>query len=220
VEEILIAPSVLSANFSRMNEMIDKIISSKADWVHFDIMDGSFVPQITFGHKMVSDLRPLTDLTFDVHLMVKHPETFISDFAASGSDIITIHAEATVHLHRVLIYIKNKGKKCGISIVPSTPVNQIRELLSILDLVLVMTVNPGFGGQEMIRSCLHKVEELKEIKKEMGYSYLIEVDGGINEKTCKDVVRAGSEVLVTGSSFLKAPDPAEYIRFLKGCNHV
>jgi ribulose-phosphate 3-epimerase len=214
--QVLIAPSILSANFSQIKDGIKTIEQAKADWVHVDVMDGSFVPDITFGHKMVKDIRPLTGLPLDVHLMVNHPETFIESFAKAGADYITIHAEATIHLHRVLSHIKECGVKAGISLVPSTPLDAIKELYSLVDLVLIMTVNPGFGGQSLILDCLNKIRDLKEIKNKKGYNFYIEIDGGINTDTYHAAVEAGSEVLVTGSAFFNAPQPENYIKTLKG----
>ncbi len=215
MSKIITAPSLLSSNFGNMKKGIESIERSGADWVHLDVMDGSFVPVITFGHKMVSDLRPLTDLPFDVHLMVNHPETFIESFATAGADYITIHQEASIHLNRIIERIRENGKKPGISIVPSTPLSHVTEILPFVDLVLIMTVNPGFGGQSMIDNCLLKVTQLKEIKVRKGYNFLIEIDGGVNKDTFKKAIEAGSEVLVTGSAFFKSEDPAKYVNMLK-----
>jgi len=215
MSKIITAPSLLSSNFGNMKKGIESIERSGADWVHLDVMDGSFVPVITFGHKMVSDLRHLTDLPFDVHLMVNHPETFIDSFSKAGADYITIHQEASIHLNRIIERIRENGKKPGISIVPSTPLGHITEILPFVDLVLIMTVNPGFGGQSMIDNCLLKVTQLKEIKVRKGYNFLIEIDGGVNKDTFKKAIEAGSEVLVTGSAFFKSEDPAKYVNMLK-----
>lgn len=211
---IQIAPSMLSADFSNPALALEEINRSGASFVHLDVMDGSFVPEITFGSKFVKDLRPFSDLPFDVHLMVNHPQTQIDAFVNAGSDYITIHQESSVHLHRVLQYIKSKGVKCGISIVPSTPVCMIKPLLNMVDLVLVMTVNPGYGGQVLIQECLEKVIELKEIRDEEDYSYLISVDGGVNFDTIQDVASAGADIAVTGSAFFKAEDKEEFIEKL------
>jgi ribulose-phosphate 3-epimerase len=212
----LVAPSILSADFAAVERGIRKIEESAGDWVHLDVMDGSFVPQITFGAKMVADLRPLTRLPFDVHLMVNHPETHVEAFAQAGAERVTVHCEASVHLHRLLQHMASLGLRPGVSIVPSTPVVQVEEVLPFLDLVLVMTVNPGFGGQELIPQTLEKVRALRRIRAGRGLSFLIEVDGGINEHTASTAVSAGADVLVTGSSFFHSDAPARYIEALKG----
>jgi ribulose-phosphate 3-epimerase len=215
-KSVLIAPSLLSADFSNMRSALNLIEQANGDWVHFDVMDGNFVPNITFGTKMIADLRPHSKLPFDVHLMVRRPERHVKHFVMAGADHITIHIEAAIHIHRLLIYLKDKKVKAGITIVPSTPVSRLSEVLHMVDIVLVMTVNPGFGGQIMIDECLKKVSQLKEIKKKMGYNFYIEVDGGINGSTYKRVLNAGGEVLVMGSSFFGAQDPLKEIVRIKG----
>lgn len=205
MKKILIAPSVLAADFSRIKEALDLIKNNGGDWVHLDIMDGHFVPNMTFGPKMVSDLRPCSSLIFDVHMMIENPEFFIEDFAKAGADYITFHAEAAVHMHRLITQIKDLGKKAGISIVPSTPVNILEEVLEDLDLVLIMTVNPGFGGQKLITKCLDKIKVLDTIRKEKNYKYLISVDGGINDKNAGTAAEMGADVLDIGSAFFKDP---------------
>jgi ribulose-phosphate 3-epimerase len=211
----IIAPSLLSADFSDMEQALKLIEKSGGDWVHFDVMDGSFVPDITFGHKMVNDMRKRSSLPFDVHLMVYHPETQVEKFAHAGADCITIHAEATIHVHSVIMQIKELGKRAGISIVPSTHLGRIKELLPFVDLVLIMTVNPGYGGQKLIPQTLEKVVALKELKGKMGYNFIIEMDGGVNRETCTTVIKAGPEAIVTGSAFFDDKDPAAYIRLFK-----
>jgi ribulose-phosphate 3-epimerase len=213
---IIIAPSILSADFSHFAGAVAEISGSGADWVHLDIMDGHFVPNLTFGPKLVEDLRPRSSLPFDAHLMVREPEYMIEDFARAGADYITFHAEAAVHSHRILAAIRDLGKKAGISIVPSTPVSYIEELLLFTDLVLIMTVNPGFGGQTLIPSCLEKVKKLAEIRKERNLSFLISVDGGINEQTAGLAREAGADVLVAGSAFFKEPGKEPLVRRLRG----
>ncbi len=197
----LLAPSILSADFSNLAASIKKIEANGGDVVHIDVMDGHFVPNLTLGPPVVAALRPLTKLPFDVHLMVTNPESYIDPFLEAGADCITFHPEACVHSHRLVSRIKAAGKKAGISIVPSTPVSAITELLPIVDLILVMTVNPGFGGQELIQSCLEKVRALKKSKQDSNFSYIVSVDGGVNRKTLAEVVDAGTDVVVSGSAF-------------------
>jgi len=212
---VLVAPSLLSADFGCLADAVRKIEQGGGDWVHLDIMDGSFVPPISFGAQMVASLRKITRLPFDVHLMVNHPQTMVEDFAAAGADYLTIHYESTVHVHRVLSEIRKRGLKPGISIVPSTPVQLLTELLPVVDLVLVMSVDPGFGGQTLIEQTLEKVAYLSSRKRKNGLSYLIEVDGGINRETCRKVLQAGAEVLVAGSAVFNAVDPAREIGKLR-----
>ncbi|MFZ5367397.1 MAG: ribulose-phosphate 3-epimerase [Spirochaetota bacterium] len=212
----LIAPSILSADFSRMGEAVSEIQNAEADWVHIDVMDGIFVPNLTFGPKMVGDLRPYTDLPFDVHLMIEKPDQLIPAFAEAGADYITFHLEAVVHAHRTVQLIRSLGKKPGVSIVPSTPVSLLTELLPFIDQVLIMTVNPGFGGQNLIETCLDKIRSLAAIRKELNLNFLIAADGGINVQTSSKVRNAGTDVLIAGSAFFSAADKKQFVKVLKG----
>jgi ribulose-phosphate 3-epimerase len=203
MKKSLLAPSLLSADFSDLGKAVRQIEQNGGSVVHIDVMDGRFVPQITYGQPVVKSIRPLTSLPFDVHLMVEHPEDQVDSFAAAGADWITFHLESTVHVHRLLCHIRELGKKAGIAVVPSTPVSALQEILPFADLVLVMTVNPGFGGQKLIPQCVDKIAELARIRNERGLSYMISVDGGVNNDTLQSVRNAGADVIVSGSSFFK-----------------
>lgn len=196
-----LAPSLLSADFSDLASAIKKIETEGGSIVHIDVMDGAFVPQITYGQPVIKSIRKLTALPFDVHLMVEKPELMVDSFAESGADWITFHYESTVHIDRLIHHIHDLGKKCGISIIPSTPVSFLREILPLVDLVLVMSVNPGFGGQRFIPYTLDKIRELKKIREENSLSFMISVDGGINEKNYSEVAAAGADILVSGFAF-------------------
>jgi len=213
----ILAPSLLAANFSHLANAQEQIVSSGAEWTHLDVMDGVFVPELTFGAKMVADLRPLNPTVFDVHLMTVNPEKLIDSFARAGADYITFHQEAALHSHKIISSIKDLGKKAGMSIVPSSPVSVLEECLPFLDLVLIMTVNPGYGGQKLIPECLEKIKRLVRLREEKGYTYLISVDGGVNSDTVPLVRDAGTDVLVTGEAFFKAPDKTAMVALFKGC---
>ena len=203
MNKLYLAPSLLSADFSNLEKAVKQIEDNKGTVVHIDVMDGQFVPEITYGQPVVRSIRKLTKLPFDVHLMVMNPENQIEPFAKAGADWITFHYEATAHSHRLIQKIHELGKKAGIAICPGTPVSVLEEILPDVDLVLVMTVNPGWGGQVLIPGCVKKVELLKKIREEKGYKYMISVDGGVNKDTLPVVISAGTDVVVSGSSFFK-----------------
>jgi ribulose-phosphate 3-epimerase len=196
---IKIAPSILSADFSKLGEEIHNIEKAGADYIHIDVMDGSFVPNITIGNEVIKSLRSKTQLPFDVHLMINNPDAHIKAFADSGADIITIHAEASIHLDRSLALIKSFNKKVGVSLVPSTHEDIIDYILDKLDLILIMTVNPGFGGQKFLTSQLKKIENIRKKIEKSGKKIELEVDGGINDQTSRIAIEAGADVLVSGS---------------------
>ena len=213
-----IAPSILSADFARLGEETRAIVAAGGDWVHVDVMDGHFVPNITIGPGVVKAIRSTTDAVFDVHLMISPVDPYIGDFAEAGADIITAHVEAGPHLHRTLQAIHGAGKKAGVSLNPSTPAEAIAHVMDDIDLVLVMTVNPGFGGQSFIESQLAKIKTLRGMIDASGRDIDLEVDGGITEETAPRVIEAGADVLVAGTaSFKGGPDRyAENIRKLRG----
>lgn len=213
--KILSAPSILSGDFSNMGSSVELIKKCGGDWVHIDVMDGSFVPVITFGPKMVKDLRKECKLPFDVHLMINSPENHINQFVDAGADYITVHYEAVTHLNRVITQIKDCGCKAGVSIVPSTPVSLLENILPFVDLVLVMSVNPGFGGQKLIVDTLNKVKQLVDIRVDKGLDFLISIDGGVNEVTAKEVIESGVDVFVAGSAFFGAEDPEGVLNTIK-----
>ena len=199
--DLILAPSLLSADFGNLSGAIKMIEEKGGKAVHIDVMDGSFVPHISYGEPVVSSIRACTKLPFDVHLMVEKPESHVESFIQAGADWITFHYEATAHSHRIIQLIHEAGKKAGVSICPGTPVSVLNELLEIADIILVITVNPGWGGQKIIPACVDKVSELNRIRSEKGYNYLISVDGGINSRTVQSVLDAGTDIVVSGSSF-------------------
>ncbi len=197
----ILAPSLLSADFSNLGSEIKKIENNNGGAVHIDVMDGSFVPEITYGEPVIRSIRKLTKLPFDVHLMVDKPELHVKAFADSGADWITFHFEATNHAHRIIQIIHEMGKKAGVAICPGTPISILSEILPCADIILVMTVNPGWGGQKIIPSCVEKVAQLKRYREENGLDFKISVDGGINNETLQSVIDAGTDIVVSGSCF-------------------
>lgn len=213
---IKIAPSILSADFARLGEQVKEAEAAGADYIHIDVMDGHFVPNITVGPLVVRALRRITSLPLDVHLMIERPEQFVDEFSRAGADIITVHWEASPHIHRVLVKIRESGKKAGVSINPATPVWVLEEIVGEVDLILAMTVNPGFGGQKLIPNTMAKVEKLRKMLEEKGVYPEIEVDGGVNEETAPLLVRAGAQVLVAGAAIFESPlGVGEAIRRIK-----
>jgi len=210
-----IAPSILSANFLKLGEEIKAAEEAGADIIHIDIMDGHFVPNITIGPFIVESIRKITSLPLDVHLMIENPDAYLRDFIKAGADYITVHLEASVHLHRTIQWIKEGGVKAGVSLNPATPVWSLEFILSDINLALLMSVNPGFGGQEFIPQVIEKISALKKLIEEKGLSTLVEVDGGINLDNAKGVVSAGADILVMGSAFFNTKDYKETIRKLK-----
>lgn len=200
MKNIKIAPSILSADFARLGEEVAAITKASADYIHVDVMDGHFVPNLTIGSVVIKSIKSYSTLPFDVHLMIEPVDQFIEAYAQAGADIITVHAEATKHLHRTLQLIKSFGKKCGVSLVPTTPASVLEHIMDDVDLILVMSVNPGFGGQSFIPSQLDKIRTLRTMIDKTGRNIDLEVDGGINPQTAKDVIKAGANVLVAGSA--------------------
>ncbi len=200
----LIAPSILSADFSNLAQQIRYVEMGGANWIHCDIMDGKFVPNITFGPIIVNAANKITDLPLDVHLMIEEPDRYIKNFLDAGADYITVHQETVVHLSRSIQLIKDGGAKAGVVLNPATPVSTLEDILEYVDMILLMSVNPGFGGQKFIPRTMNKIKKLDEIRKEKDYSYLIEIDGGINSANIKSVADAGCDVFVAGSSIFSA----------------
>ncbi|WP_062319861.1 ribulose-phosphate 3-epimerase [Halolactibacillus sp. JCM 19043] len=210
-----IAPSILSADFSKLGDEIKEVEQAGADYIHVDVMDGHFVPNITIGPLVVEAIRPITTLPLDVHLMIENPDHYIDQFADSGADIITVHYEACTHLHRTIMHIKEKGVKAGLVINPATPVELIRPILPELDLLLFMTVNPGFGGQSFISSVLDQIKQADQWRKDMQLDLEFEVDGGINTETARWCKEAGIDVFVAGSFIFNKTDRKEAIDQLR-----
>jgi len=212
---IKIAPSILSADFSRLAEEIQDVEKGGADYIHVDVMDGHFVPNITIGPLIVEAIRPVTKLPLDVHLMIENPDLYIPQFSRAGADIISVHVEACRHLHRTIQMIKSEGVKAGVVLNPHTPVSMIEHIIEDVDLVLLMTVNPGFGGQAFIPNVLPKIERVSQIVREKNLQVEIEVDGGINKETAKQCIEAGANVLVAGSAIYNQKNRKEAISQLR-----
>lgn len=218
---VRIAPSILSADFARLGDEIAMCVEGGADWIHIDVMDGCFVPNLTYGAKVIETVRRLTSLPLDVHLMVVQPEKYFEDFVAAGANVLTIHQEAAPHLHRQLARIRELGAQAGVALNPSTPVAAIADVVDEIDLLLVMTVNPGFGGQRFIEHSLQKIAQARALLQSRGRPALVEVDGGISRDTIARCWRAGADTFVAGNAVFAAPDPRAEIATLRSrCSDV
>lgn len=213
---IKIAPSILSADFSKLGEDIEKLHNGGADFIHIDVMDGRFVPNISFGMPIIKAIRNRTDKVFDVHLMIEEPSKYIDDFIAAGADIITIHYEAEKHIDRAIQYIKSKGVKAAVAINPGTPTFVLKDIIAQLDMVLIMSVNPGFGGQKFISYSIEKIKEVKKMSEGINDDLLIQVDGGIDPSNVQEVISAGANVIVAGSAVFKNGEIENNISLLRG----
>ncbi|MBR5128982.1 MAG: ribulose-phosphate 3-epimerase [Firmicutes bacterium] len=210
-----LAPSILSADFSRLGEHVSLIEKGGADLIHVDVMDGHFVPNISFGSAVMKSLDGKTELKYDVHLMIEDPDKYLEDFVTENTEYITVHQEACIHLHRTIQHIKSLGIKAGVSINPATPIGLLEDILEDIDLVLIMSVNPGFGGQKFIPRALEKIKRLDQWRKEKNLSFLIEVDGGVNLDNAKEIIDAGTDILVAGSAVFGASDIIERTKAFK-----
>jgi len=216
----IIAPSILSADFSDLEKTFKMLNSSEADWIHLDVMDGNFVPNISFGMPVIKSLRKLTTKVFDAHLMIERPERYLHNFKVIGVDVLTIHYETQIHLHRTIDLIKKLGMKAGVALNPHTPVSLLKDIVSDLDLILLMSVNPGFSGQQFIENTYLKITETKELILQTGSKCLIEVDGGVNEKNASKIVAAGADILVAASYIFQHDNPLKAIRNIRNVNQV
>ena len=213
--EVIVSPSLLSADFLRLGKDVEMVNASRADWFHLDIMDGVFVPNISYGLPVTAQIKKAARKPLDVHLMIVHPERYIEDFRKAGADILTVHYEACVHLHRTIQQIKAAGMKAGVALNPHTPVGLLEDIIGEIDVVLLMSVNPGFGGQSFIEHTVEKVKKLKQLVASAGANTLVEIDGGVNFETGRRLVEAGADALVAGSFVFNFPDPAGRIEGLK-----
>ncbi|MCT4614958.1 MAG: ribulose-phosphate 3-epimerase [Marinifilaceae bacterium] len=211
----IISPSLLSANFLDLKSEVEMLNNSEADWFHLDVMDGVFVPNISFGLPVISQINKAARKTLDVHLMIVDPDKYVEDFKKAGADYLTVHYEACTHLHRTIYHIKDNGMKAGVALNPHTPISALSEVIADIDLVLLMSVNPGFGGQSFIENCLTKVKDLKNLIKEKNSSAIIEIDGGVNIETGKKLIEAGADALVAGSFVFGSENPTKTISELK-----
>lgn len=211
----IIAPSLLSANFLQLQQDCDMLNKSEADWYHLDVMDGRFVPNISFGPMLISFFRKATQKTCDVHLMIEEPEKYAEEFAKAGADILTVHVEACTHLHRNIQQIKSLGMKAGVAVNPHTPISTLSEIINEVDLVCLMSVNPGFGGQKFIPQTILKIKELRELIQDRNASTLIEIDGGVTIENAPSIIKAGADVLVAGNTVFKSDNPIATIAQLK-----
>ena len=216
MKQQLIAPSILSANFNNLGKDIEMINNSQADYIHCDVMDGVFVPNISFGIPVIQHVKKIATKPLDVHLMIVNPDQFIEAFKKAGADILTVHYEACTHLHRTIQRIKNAGMKASVCLNPHTPIHLLEDIISDLDMVLIMSVNPGFGGQDFIENAYSKVRKLKELIVSKNSNCLIEVDGGVNFETGKKLYDAGADILISGSFIFNAEDPTSAINHFKG----
>ncbi len=212
---VIVSPSLLSADFLNLGKDVEMVNKSAADWFHLDIMDGVFVPNISYGLPMVEQIKKIACKPLDVHLMIVQPERYIEAFRQAGADILTVHLEASTHLHRTLQQIKSCGMKAGVALNPHTPVHSLEDIIQDIDVVLIMSVNPGFGGQSFIPHSLEKIRKLKKLIQATQSKTLIEADGGVNTQTGQELINAGADALVAGSFVYKSPHPADTIRMLK-----